>query len=51
MDRPPVQNVDVAKSLETTLTILNHKLKRGVAVQPDNQRVPLLINSFGSELN
>jgi signal transduction histidine kinase len=46
-----VQNVDVVKSLETTLTILNHKLKKGVVVQRDYQRVPLLVNSFGSELN
>jgi len=51
MDQGPVQNVDVAKSLETTLTILNHKLKRGVTVQRDYHRVPLLVNSFGSELN
>ena len=51
MDQAPVQNVDIVKSLETTLTILNHKLKRGVAVQRDYQRVPLLVNSFGSELN
>jgi len=33
MDQAPVQNVDVVKSLETTLTILNHKLKRGVTVR------------------
>lgn len=51
MDQAPVQNVDIVKSLETTLTILNHKLKRGVVVQRDYQRVPLLVNSFGSELN
>jgi signal transduction histidine kinase len=51
MDQAPVQNVDIVKSLETTLTILNHKLKRGVAVQRDYQRIPLLVNSFGSELN
>ena len=51
MDQTPVQNVDIVKSLETTLTILNHKLKRGVTVQRDYQRVPLLVNSFGSELN
>jgi signal transduction histidine kinase len=37
--------------LETTLTILTHKLKRGVLVRRDYQRVPLLVNSFGSELN
>jgi signal transduction histidine kinase len=51
MDQAPVQNVDLVKSLETTLTILNHKLKRGVTVQRDYHSVPLLVNSFGSELN
>jgi signal transduction histidine kinase len=51
MDQTPVQNVDIVKSLETTLTILNHKLKRGVVVHRDYGRVPLLVNSFGSELN
>src|SRR5258708_3839078 len=51
MDQAPVQNVDIVKSLETTLTILNHKLKQGVVVQRDYQRVPFLVNSFGSELN
>jgi len=29
MDQAPVQNVSIEKSLETTLTILNHKLKQG----------------------
>jgi len=51
MDQAPVQNVDVVKSLETTLTILNHKLKRGITVQRDYLPIPLLVNSFGSELN
>jgi signal transduction histidine kinase len=51
MDQAPVQNVDIVKSLETTLTILNHKLKRGVTVQRDYARTPFLVNSFGSELN
>ncbi len=51
MDQAPVQNVDIAKSLETTLIILNHKLKRGVTVQRDYQADSLLVNSFGSELN
>jgi signal transduction histidine kinase len=51
MDQAPVQNVDIVRSLETTLTILNHKLKQGVVVRRDYQRVPLLVNSFGSELN
>jgi len=51
MDQSPVQNVDIVKSLENTLTILNHKLKQGVTVKRDYQRMPLLVNSFGSELN
>jgi signal transduction histidine kinase len=51
MDQNPLQNVDIVRSLETTLTILNHKLKRGVVVQREYQPLPLLVNSFGSELN
>jgi signal transduction histidine kinase len=51
MDQAPVQNVDMVKSLETTLTILNHKLKHGVTVHRDYQKIPLLVNSFGSQLN
>jgi signal transduction histidine kinase len=51
MDQAPIQNVDIVKTLENTLTILNHKLKKGVTVQRDYQKVPLLVNSFGSELS
>lgn len=51
MDQSPVQNIDIVKTLENTLTIMNHKLKRGVTVKRDYQPVPLLVNSFGSELN
>jgi len=51
MDQAPVQNVDVVRSLENTLTILNHKLKKGIVVQREYESVPLLVNSFGSELN
>jgi signal transduction histidine kinase len=51
MDQAPVQNVDIVKTLENTITILNYKLKHGVVVKRDYQRVPLLVNSFGSELN
>ncbi len=40
MDQAPVQNVDIVKSLETTLTILNHKLKKGVSVQREYQPAP-----------
>ena len=51
MDQTPVQSVDLVKGLENTLIILNHKLKRGVTVQRDYAQGPLLVNSFGSELN
>jgi signal transduction histidine kinase len=51
MDQAPVQNVDIVKTLENTLIILNHKLKKGVTVRRDYQKVPLLVNSFGSELS
>jgi len=51
MDQAPVQNVDIVKSLETTLIIMNHKLKHGVLVKRDYERIPLSVNSFGSELN
>ena len=51
MDQSPIQNVDIVKTLENTLTILNHKLKKGVSVERDYQKIPLLVNSFGSELS
>jgi signal transduction histidine kinase len=51
MDTALVQEVDVIKGLENTLTIMNHKLKRGIAVvreyAPDLPKV--MVN--GSELN
>lgn len=51
MDQALVQEVDVIKGLENTLTIMNHKLKRGIAVvreyAPDVPKV--MVN--GSELN
>ena len=51
MDQSPVQNVDIVKGLESTLTILNHKLKKGVTVTREYPKIPLLVDSFGSELN
>ena len=51
LDQAPVQDVDIVRSLETTLTMLNHKLINGVTVQREYQPVPLLVDSFGSELN
>ena len=51
LDQASVQNVDVVRSLETTLTMLNHELKSGVTVRREYQPVPLLVDSFGTELN
>jgi signal transduction histidine kinase len=51
MDQSPVQPVDIVHGIENTLTILEHKLRKGVTVQrliaPD---LPLVIAN-GSELN
>jgi signal transduction histidine kinase len=51
MDETPRQEVDVAKGIESTLIMLNHKLKHGITVMrnfdPNLPRIP----SYGSELN
>lgn len=51
MDQAPVQQVDVHKGLEGTLTILRHKLKGGVEVVRDYGENMPLIEAYGSELN
>ena len=51
MDQAPVQDVDLTKGLENTLTIMGHKLKKGVTIKRDYNPTPLLVNSYGSELN
>ena len=51
MDQAPAQNVDVVKSLENTLTIMKHKIREHVSVQRDYEPAPLLVSSYGSELN
>jgi signal transduction histidine kinase len=51
MDQAPVQNLDVVRSLETTLGILTHKLKPKINVKRDYQPIPLLVNAVGTELN
>jgi signal transduction histidine kinase len=51
MDQAPVQNVDVVRSLETTLGILTHRLKPHINVKRDYHTIPLLVNTVGTELN
>jgi signal transduction histidine kinase len=51
LDQAPVQDVDIVRSIETTLAILDHKLRNGIVVRRDYQPLPLLVDSFGSDLN
>lgn len=51
VDHGPVQNVDVARSLETTLGTLAHILQPKIRVQRAYEPVPLLVNTAGTELN
>jgi signal transduction histidine kinase len=51
LDQAPVQDVDVVRSLETTLAVLDHQVKRGIEVIRNYQPVPLVVDSFGTELN
>ncbi|GAB1540943.1 ATP-binding protein [Scytonema sp. NUACC21] len=51
MDRGPCQLVDLHKGLESTLTILNHRLKQGVVLTREYDRSLPRINAYGSELN
>jgi signal transduction histidine kinase len=51
MDQAPSQNVDIKQSLETTLTIMNHKLKHGISVTRDYAPDLPKLMAYGSELN
>ena len=51
MDQGPVQEVDIERGLETTLTIMNHKLKRGITVVREYAPALPKVMSSGSELN
>jgi signal transduction histidine kinase len=51
MDQGVLQEVDVEHGLETTLTIMNHKLKRGISVVRDFAPNLPKVMASGSELN
>jgi signal transduction histidine kinase len=51
LDQAPVQNVDLAMSLDDTLMILNHKLKHGVAVTRLYEPALPRIEAYAGELN
>lgn len=50
MDQAPVQDVDIHKGLENTLTMLNHKLKNVTVIREFDPKLPL-IQARGGELN
>jgi len=51
MDQAPLQEVDIKSSLETTLIIMHHKLKRGIVVTREYAADLPKVMAYGSELN
>ncbi|PSB03133.1 sensor histidine kinase [Merismopedia glauca] len=51
MDQAPMQEVDIHQGIESTLTILGHKLNSGVTVSRQYDRHLPRIWAYGSELN
>jgi nitrogen-specific signal transduction histidine kinase len=52
MDQAPIQEIDVHEGLESTLTILSHKLKSSsITVTREYDRTLPRISAYGSELN
>jgi len=51
MDQMPEQDIDVHAGLESTLVMLNHRLKQGIKLTRDYDRTLPRITAFGRELN
>jgi len=51
MDQAPVQEVDIVSGIENTLTILEHKLRKGITVKRDYAPDLPRVLANGSELN
>jgi signal transduction histidine kinase len=51
MDQAPQQEIDVRDGLKDTLTMLGHKLRHGITVEPDWDADLPKICAYGSELN
>jgi len=51
MDQAPTQFIDIHSGIEDTVTILGHKLKRGVEVVRQYDRALPRVSARGSELN
>jgi signal transduction histidine kinase len=50
MDQSPMQEVDIHEGIESTLTMLGHKLKKVTLVRSFDRSVPHIM-AYGSELN
>jgi signal transduction histidine kinase len=50
MDQSPMQEVDIHEGIESTLTMLGHKLKNVTLVRAFDRSVPHIM-AYGSELN
>jgi len=50
MDQSPMQEVDIHEGIESTLTMLGHKLKNVTLVRAFDRSLPLIM-AYGSELN
>src|SRR5206468_1290511 len=50
MDQSPMQEVDIHEGIESTLTMLGHKLKNVTLVRAFDRSVPRIM-AYGSELN
>ncbi len=51
MDQSPVQEVDIVRGIETTLSIMEHKLRKGITVVRDFQPDLPKVTANGGELN
>ncbi|BAZ47628.1 hypothetical protein NIES4103_02300 [Nostoc sp. NIES-4103] len=51
MDQAPLQEVDVHQGIQSTLTILNHKLKESIVITREYDRNLPRIYAYGSQLN
>ncbi|MHB1134660.1 MAG: sensor histidine kinase [Chloroflexota bacterium] len=51
LDQSPVKDVDIHDGIESTLIILNHKLKKGIRVEREYDRSLPLVEVYGNDLN
>lgn len=50
MDKAPLQEIQIHEGIENTLTIMHHKLKKGITVTRDYAELPKIC-AYGGELN